>query len=85
MKVGQFEQQLDSNPADSDTISNATSTMPGYGTPVITTVREITKKRLDQQSIRQLKDTATFLSQHRHENLLEVWGLFWDDKKVYFI
>ena len=26
-----------------------------------------------------------FLHNIKHENLLQVWGLFWDDKKVYYI
>ena len=84
-KSVQVDQQLDILQADSDTVSNSNSTIPGISAAVITTVREITKKRLDQRQIKQLKDSATFLSQHRHENLLEVWGLFWDEKKVYFI
>ena len=49
------------------------------------TIREITKKRLVPAQTKQCKDSAQFLSRVRHENLLEVWGLFWDDKKVYYI
>ena len=49
------------------------------------TIREITKKRLVPAQTKQCKDSAQFLSRVRNENLLEVWGLFWDDKKVYYI
>ena len=35
--------------------------------------------------VRQLKESATFLAKNKHENLLQAWDLFWDDKKVYFI
>ena len=46
-KLVQVDQQLDILQADSDTVSNSNSTIPGISAAVITTVREITKKRLD--------------------------------------
>ena len=52
---------------------------------VVTTIREITKKRFDSKQTQQLKAASLFLESYRHESLLKVWGLFWDDKKVYFI
>ena len=74
------------NMANSDAIS--TSNMGPDALPnstVVTTIREITKKRFDDVQTNQLKSASLFLESHRHENLLQVWGLFWDDKKVYFI
>lgn len=74
---------------DADTISMATSTLPvgeNYTASIIVTMREVAKRRLDAAQIRQLKDSAIFLAQkHEHENLLRVWDIFWDDKKVYFV
>ena len=74
------------NPANSDAVS--TSNLGSAALPnatVVVTIREITKKRFDERQTQQLKTASMFLESHRHENLLQVWGLFWDDKKVYFI
>ena len=54
-------------------------------TTVVTTIREVTKKRLLKHEVKQYQDAAMFLSTVRHENLLQAWGLFWDEKKVYII
>jgi len=52
---------------------------------IIITIREITKKRLGPNQVYQMQKVATFLNKTKHENLLQVWGLFWDDRKVYYI
>ena len=52
---------------------------------IIITIREITKKRLNINQVDQLQRCATFLNTNKHDNLLQVWGLFWDDRKVYYI
>lgn len=55
--------------------------------PIITTIREINKKKTHElkMDIAQIKNTVTFLNKIKHRNLIQVWGMFWDDKKVCFI
>jgi hypothetical protein len=54
---------------------------------IITTIREINKRKcIESKSvIAMIKSTVNFLSNQRHKNLLQVWGMFWDEKKVCFI
>jgi hypothetical protein len=53
---------------------------------IITTLREINKKKaLKPHQVGNLKKLAQFLEKTKHRNLLGIWGLFWDDKQVYFI
>jgi len=54
---------------------------------IITSIREINKKKSveTKHAMASLKNTAMFAYKTKHRNLLQVWGMFWDEKKVYFI
>ena len=82
-KFNSSDQKSMRNVSDSNRSSQQNQS---YGNvSVVVTIREITKKRLVQSQTKQYQNAAQFLAQVRHENLLQVWGLFWDDKKVYYI
>jgi len=57
--------------------------------PVIVALRELTKRKLSTSRISEIKEACTLLAECatevKHPHLIEVWGLFWDDRKVYFI
>jgi hypothetical protein len=53
---------------------------------VIISIREINKRKCTEaRTVAVIKSTTSFLSKQKHKNLLQVWGMFWDEKKVCFI